>query len=74
MIEGRFKKYSWTDIMNLIYADCGLTTDVERRQKGEIWLDGGLQQPLDVDDFCLRVQFTDRPGMDLLMEHMGEEQ
>lgn len=61
MMTGKVKHYNWRDIMRLIYADAGLTTDVEQRTRGEVWFTGGFNTPEHERDTCVQVTVFDKP-------------
>jgi len=73
MMEGRVKEYNWRDIMQLIWADCGLPTDNIQRQRGELHYLNEFYQPDHDKDKCIRVTVYDKPFSERTEEHASEE-
>lgn len=72
MMAGKFKEYNWRDIMRLIYADCGLATEVDQRTRGEMWYVGNFQPPEHEKDTCVRVSIHDKTFSERINEHAGD--
>ena len=72
MMAGKFREYNWRDIQRLIFADAGLTTEVDQRTKGEMWFIGGFQSPEHDRDTCIRVSVYDEPFSKRIEDHAGE--
>lgn len=59
MMDGRMREYTWQDIVNLIYEDMGLSTDEQRRQRGDLRYAGNFEAPKQEKETCIRVTVYD---------------
>ena len=73
MMKGNFREYNWRDILRLIHADAGLSTEEQQRTLGEVWYVGKFAPPEHERDTCVRVNVYDKPFGERLQEHAGEK-
>ena len=73
MMEGKFREYSVKDIERLIYRDAGLESELDQRQKGEIWYCGNFEPPKNTDEVCMRVKVYALPFQERLENHVAQK-
>ncbi len=59
MMQGKMREYSWQDVLKLLYADIGLKTEEEIRQRGEVHYVGKFQEPDHLKDTSIRITSYD---------------
>ena len=72
MMAGKFREYTWRDILQLIQADAGLKTDQDQRSLGEVWYCRGFAPPEQDKETIVRVNIYDKPFGERLKEHSGD--
>lgn len=62
MKTGKFREYTWHDIMDLIYKDVGLEMAEEGQSTPvELWFTNGFNPSPDRSQTCVRVKVRDKP-------------
>lgn len=63
MKTGKFREYTWGDIMDLIYKDSGLEPAEEGQSAAvELWFTNGFNPSPDRSKICVRVKMYGKPS------------
>lgn len=72
MMTGKTREYNWRDIVRLIQADCGLTSEQDIRSLSETWFVGGFAPPENDKTTIIRNIVYDKPYGERLKDHCEE--
>ncbi len=73
MMAGRFKEYTWKDILQLIFKDSGLETESSQRTMGEMRFRTNFTPPEYDNDTVIVVQVYDEDFSTRIKKHAEGE-